>query len=95
MSVMAALTCHLTGQGARRAYADPIRTTAKLSQELSHNPRPWRESNGHVGNENPHHGVKLLPYVVVWLAFKSLGLPLFATTWFVPFDEHCGMRVEG
>ena len=47
-------------------------TNSKLSQELSQKPRPRRESNGHVGNENPHDGVVSLPHVVVWLAFKSL-----------------------
>jgi len=54
---------------------------AQLSQELSQNPRPQRESNGHVGNGNPHHSVVSLPHVFVWLAFKSLGQSLF----FLPF----------
>jgi hypothetical protein len=49
-----------------------LKRTAQLSQELSHNPRPRRDSNGHLGNENPHDGVVSLPHVVVWLAFKSL-----------------------
>ncbi len=47
--------------------------TAQLSQELSQKPRSRRESNGHVGNENPHDGVKRLPWRAFWLAFKSLG----------------------
>ena len=58
--------------GVRESLAVQSERRPKLSQELSQKPRPRRESNGHVGNENPHDGVVSLPHMVVWLAFKSL-----------------------
>ncbi len=58
--------------GVRGSLAAQSERWPKLSQELSQDSRPRRESNGHVGNENPHDGVVSLPHMVVWLAFKSL-----------------------
>ena len=58
--------------GVRGSLAAQSERRLKLSQELSQNSRPRRESDGHVGNENPHNVVVSLPHVVVWLAFKSL-----------------------